>query len=489
MQARALLLTAALLAAGGCSSDQPDQPAGDTTASTVEASAGDPATGGDTTAEEPSTPSGVEWASCGDGGLECATVAVPVDHDDAAGPTVDLALVRLPASGEAVGTIFVNPGGPGASGADFVRSGFRLDPTTSNAYHLVGFDPRGVGASTSVGCRLDRADGPLPDYSPDDRAEADALDDDARSFAQACQAAGSPLLAHVDTASVARDLDQLRQLVGDEQLHYYGFSYGTLIGLVYADLFPERVGHLVLDGVVDPTHTLPDLLRQQTAAFDDLFGELDAACATMTCPDGGVTAAYDRVLTTLEEGPVGQVGPAELENASLLTLYDESLWPLYAQALIEAEQGRYDTLELLNDSFVSGVDFAAYAAVECLDSPHPEGAEAWDAFADELTGLSARFGPAVANELRACAYWPVPPEPARNPVRAPGAPPIVVIGSTDDPATPLENAERVAADLDDGRLVTVEGAFHTSYSSSQCVRDLVEAYFGDGGPPPPDSRC
>jgi pimeloyl-ACP methyl ester carboxylesterase len=417
-------------------------------------------------------------------------VSVPVDHQEPDGPTVELALVRRPATGDPQGTIFVNPGGPGASGFDFVASGFQLDQATSSRYHLVGFDPRGVGRSATIGCDVDRAAGPLPDTSPDDQAEAEALDEDARAFARACAEADSPLLPHVDTTSVARDLDLLRQAVGDEQLHYYGFSYGTLIGLVYADLLPDRIGHMVLDGVVDPTHSLPDLLRQQTSAFDGLFVRLDAACASLTCPDGGITATYDRVLAVLEaEGPVGEVGPAELESASLLALYDESLWPVYARALTEADQGDHQTLELLSDSFVSGVDFATYAAVECIDTPHPEGAEAWDAFARELEGLSSRFGPAVANELRACAYWPVPFGDTREPVRAEGAAPIVVIGSTDDPATPLENAERVAAGLADGRLVTVDGAFHTSYSSSPCVQQLVADYLGDGGPPGPSTRC
>jgi pimeloyl-ACP methyl ester carboxylesterase len=504
MSSRALALALALVVSGpmmaGCGSDAADDTpsTGRDGATTSQAPDDDPTgrDGADTAADGGSTTGGPEfgsatWAPCGPGDLECAVVEVPVDHDQPDGPTLELALNRWPAAGPAEGSIFVNPGGPGASGIDLVRSGFGLDQATMARYHLVGFDPRGVGASTSLGCEVDRTIGPLPDYSPDDEGEARALDEDARAIARACGQADSLLLANLDTASIAADLDLLRQAVGDEVLHYYGFSYGTLIGLVYADAFPDRIGHLVLDGVVDPTHTLPDLLRQQTSAFDGLFDQMEEACRSqLACPDGGIAAAYDRVMAELESsGPVGQVGPAELENATLLSLYDQSLWSPYARALTAADSGRYDTIEALSDSFTDGVSFTAYAGVECVDSPHPEGADAWDAFAAELAAISPRFGAVVANELRTCAYWPVPPVEAREPVRAVGAPPVVVIGSTNDPATPLENARRVAADLEDGRLVVVDGTFHTSYSSSACVQGLVADYFTDAGPPGAETSC
>jgi pimeloyl-ACP methyl ester carboxylesterase len=417
-------------------------------------------------------------------------VAVPLDHDQPDGPTIDLALARRPATGERRGSIFVNPGGPGASGVEFVQS-FSLDTETSAAYDLVGFDPRGVGASTAIGCDNERDVGPLPDFSPDDEAERRALDDDAMSFARDCQASDQTLLPHVTTDQVARDLDLLRQAVGDGELHYLGFSFGTLIGLVYAETFPDRVGHLVLDGVVDPTHDLVDLLTQQALAFEEAFAVLDAACdRRLSCPPGGAAAAHDELLARLErDGPVGEVGTAELEVAGLLALYEDDLWPTYVAGLGEALAGSYGTIEVLSDALTTAVRFGPYAAVECVDGPRPVGAEAWDQFVADVTAVAPRFGPAVANELRTCAYWPVVPGPARGPITAPGAAPVLVIGNTNDPATPLANAEAVAAQLDQAALVVAELDGHTAYSASPCVQALVRAYLLDDVLPAEGTRC
>jgi pimeloyl-ACP methyl ester carboxylesterase len=430
------------------------------------------------------------WTPCG--ALQCATVAVPLDHDRPAGPTVAIALTRRPATGQRRGAIFVNPGGPGGSGVDFVRNGFALDPGTMAVYDLIGFDPRGVGASTAVRCALDRSAGPQPDYSPDTPAEATALETVAERFAQACGASDGPLLAHLRTEDVAADLDLLRQAVGDAQLQYLGFSFGTLIGLVYAQRFPDHVGHLVLDGVVDPEQDLPELLTGQALAFEHAFTVLDAACgATLSCPPGGASRARDELMARLERsGPVGQVGPAELDGATVLTLYDALYWPVYTQALSDAlDRGDYRAIERLSDSYTAIVPFGVYAGVECTDAPRPADNAAWQAFAAGLMAKAPRFGAAVANELVTCASWPVPAGPGRGPVTAPGAGPILVIGNTNDPATPLANAKRVADHLEQGSLVVADIDGHTAYSSSPCVADLVMAYFLDQSIPAAGTRC
>jgi len=432
----------------------------------------------------------IDWQPC-DGGFECGEVMVPVDHSQAGGTEIPLALIRRPATGERRGAIFVNPGGPGASGVEFVRNGFRLDAETGAAYDLIGFDPRGIGLSAGLACSPDRSEGPLPDFSPNDAEEAAGLDAGAQALAERCEATAGALLLYLDTASVARDLDLARAAVGDEQLHFFGFSFGTLIGQVYADLFPERVGHLVLDGVVDPTASLTELLTQQAAAFERSFLALDDACGvSLACPDGGVVATYDRVLDELERtGPIGQVGPAEFEYAALVTLYSEQLQVPYVDALAKAELGDLSGIEQLSDLFVGGIDFGAYAAVECTDSPRPVGLDAWDEFASELAAIAPRFGATVANELRTCALWPVEARPARDPVTAPGAAPILVIGTTNDPATPLVNAELVAANLERSALVVLEADRHTAYQASGCVQEIVQAYFLDDVLPETTTRC
>lgn len=439
---------------------------------------------------EPAQVEPVAWTSCHQG-LSCGRVTAPVDYADLAGPAIEIELVRVEATGDPRGTVFVNPGGPGGSGVDYVVGGFRLEPEVARHYHLVGFDPRGVGLSAGLACTVNRAEGPLPDASPDDQAEAEILEDAARSLAESCGRLDGDLLPHLHTGAVARDLDVLRRAVGDEQLHYVGFSYGTLIGLVYADTFPDRVGHLVLDGVVDPVGGLVALLQGQAVGFDAAFAQMEAACGvSLECPPGGLGAAHDQVVATLDDdGPQGEVGPFEVEMAALVATYSDRLWPLYAAALSLALDGNLGGLEQLSDTFVTVADFTAYAAVSCIDGGRPEGPEGWDGLVADLEARSPRFGAAIANELRVCAHWPVPALPAREPIQALGAGPIMVVGTTNDPATPLVNAEAVAATLDQGHLVIQEGDQHVAYSASACVRALVTDYLVDDTPPPPGVRC
>lgn len=493
----ALALSALVMAGAGCSDGSdaardtvaPIPSAGPVTTAAAPTTPSTGATTAPTTAPPPPV-APADWQPCGS--LTCASVAVPLDHGDPDGPTISIALVRRPATGTRLGSVFVNPGGPGASGVDFVANGFRLDPETARSYDLIGFDPRGVGASTPVACTLDRSAGPLPDWSPDGEAEVAAMDGEAERFAVSCgQADTTGLLAHLRTDDIARDLDRLRAAVGDDQLHYIGFSFGTLIGLVYAQSFPHQVGHMVLDGVVDPEQDLPSLLTAQATAFERAFAVLDDACgARITCPPGGVAAAHDELMARIERsGPVGEVGPTELDSAALITLYDEALWPVYTSALTDALAGDLGAIENLSDTFTRVVPFGAYAGVECTDSPRPATRSAWAAFTAATTAAAPRFGPAVANELLTCAWWPVPAGPARGPVTASGARPILVVGNTNDPATPLANAQTVAGHLEAASLVVADIDGHTAYSASPCVRGLVARYLLADELPPDGTRC
>ncbi len=421
----------------------------------------------------------IEWTPCG--GFGCATFAVPLDHLDPDGPTIDLALRRRSASGgDPIGTLFINPGGPGGSGYDML-SWFSGDPRTLANFDVVGFDPRGVGASTSPDCSIDLTDGPLPDFSPDDQREIDQIDALWADFAARCAAASGDLLPHLGTEAVVADLDLLRRAVGDDQLWFVGYSYGSDIGLVYADLFGDRVGRMVLDGIVDPSHALPDVLAGQAAGFDDVLDRADAACgSSFSCGEGGLLATYDRVHAALESAPVGGVGPTELDTAMIIAGYDQGLWATLAQALIQADNGDLSLVERLSDAYYGLVDFTAYVSVNCIDSPSPNDPAGWDAFTDRMREVSPRFGATVASDMRACAHWPVKTDDPATAITAPDAPPIVIIGTVGDPATPFANAERVAAELERGVLVTHDGEGHTVYGNgNRCVDDLVAAYLVD----------
>ncbi|MFV0524550.1 MAG: alpha/beta fold hydrolase [Acidimicrobiales bacterium] len=483
---RALLAALGLVVAmAGCSGDQAD---GST----------------ETTGPfDPTGPDAAAWAPCPEGPAECARLTVPLDHAAPDGPTVELALARIPATGDRRGSLVVNFGGPGVPGAKVLAGGgFRVDQAVAEHFDLVAWDPRGTGASTGLACATDRAEGPLPDTSPDDPAEAAALDRYHAELTEGCGATNHDLLRSLAPPTMADDLDAVRAVLGDDRLNYYGFSYGTIVGHWYAARYPDRVGHLVFDAVADATNGLDDLLRQQATGFETAFYELDRWCATSdACAVTDLAGTYDRVMIGLETrsvdagavadpGPSGAaVGPNELESATLLALSRDGSWPRYSQALADADAGDWSDLADMADASLTAVPFTPYLATSCVDGAHPVGAEAWDAFADELAGIAPRLGPAVANEVRACASWPVGPvEDPPGPL--PQATPVLVISAAQDPATPLENARRLAGAFGPaGHLITVDGLHHTSYGTSRCVRDRVSAYLVDDDPGPVDARC
>ncbi len=452
-------------------------------------------------ADDSSRPTGtvpvdqVRWEPCDR--MECATVSVPLrygpDGTAATDERLELALVRKPASGPAAGTIFVNPGGPGASGLNFIRAGFDLGPEIGSRFHVVGFDPRGVGDSAGLRCGRSVRPGPRADSSPDSEGEQRLLEAEARSVADQCARLDGQLVANISTSIAARDLERLRLAVGDETLTYYGLSYGTVLGLRYAELHPENVGHMVLDGVVDPGLDLQALLRLQAAAFEEAFIELDGRCGTpllARCPDGGLVTAFDRLMDRLEaQGPIDGFGPTELSYAALIALYSPDLWPLLARGLVDAADSDVATLQALHDRLTGAVQFTSYAAYLCQDSPVPGGPEQWRSFADDLATLAPRFGATVANELLACVHWPSTGLDRPAPIEAAGAGPILVIGTTGDPATPLIGAQQVAETLDSARLVVVEGFHHTAIGYNSCVAEIVRRYLIDSTLPAPNTRC
>ena len=456
------------------------------------------------------TPGPARWSDCG-GGFQCSTVVVPRDHSGQEPGSVNIALIRRPATNrdERIGSLVVNPGGPGASGVEFVREGAETFPADLlERFDLVGFDPRGVNASTGIRC-IDNLDPRANlDRSPDDDAELAALHADAEDYARQCAGRNEDMLPYLSTDDVVADLELIRGSLGDEKLTYAGFSYGTLIGALYADRYPDRVRAMVLDGALDPTHDLEDVRAGQAVAFEAALGRFLADCAgrprCVFSHGANTVAAFDALMASIDASPLPtrragdrrRVGPGLAEFAVLAALYSRAYWPALEAGLALAERGDGSLLLVLadpfrgrkpNGSYSNQVD--AYTAVNCLDYPARTDLGSYTALADRLAPDAPHFARLVAYNDLACAYWPTPPTRAPAPVRAEGAPPIVVVGTTGDTATPYEWAVSVADQLESGVLVRNEGEGHTGFLASVCVFRLVEDYLVTAEPPDDGTVC
>ncbi len=441
------------------------------------------------------TPAPLDWAPCAELRRgECATLNVPLDWSEPGTSTIDLALGRLPATGERIGSLVINPGGPGGSGLRYL--GFEpYGPQISSRFDVVSWDPRGVGASGGLRCNAAVPELLAADPDPDDDAELDALRDAADAVARDCERIEGDVLAHLGTVQVALDLEAIRRAIGDEPLNYHGFSYGTLIGQEYLDRFPDRVRAMVLDGVVDPSLGFEDFLLGQTTAFDDAFRRDADRCraAPGECGVADLLDAYDRVAERVEVSPLpadgGEVGPGELAIAAIQTSYGSEGWRTLGPALAMALGGDGGALRQLADTYFDFGGYASYAAVVCTDSAPPRGVDAFRDFADRARERSSRFGATVANELLPCATWAAPPSGSPRAITAPDAPPVLVVGNTGDAATPYENAVVVAERLESGVLVTVEEEGHTAYGANRCASELIDTYLLTLAVPGADPRC
>ncbi len=468
----------------------------------------------------------LSWETCGEE-FECATVTVPVDYDDPDGDTIELSALRVPATGDdRIGSLLVNPGGPGASGVEYAElAGSVVSEQVRERYDVVGFDPRGVGESSPIDCLEDAE---LDEYlatggSPDDDAEIDALQEQADDFAEGCQTNSGDLLSHIGTPNVARDLDVLRAALGDQQLTYMGKSYGTYIGALYADMFPDRVGRLVLDGAIDPTLTGTEMALGQAEGFERALSAFITWCLEQeTCAAGGseseIRQAISGLLEQVDEEPLSTEDEERPLTEALafygliLPLYltaDEGYEPLN-QALGEAiDEG--DGTMLLNfaDIYLERSSSGEYnnnqnealVAVNCLDYPGTGTIEDAQANAATFTQASPIFGPFLAWGELGCGNIGSDDSsggdgsseddaPGTEPVTADGAAPILVVGTTGDPATPYEWAEGLAGQLSSGVLLTYESAVHTAYrAGSSCIDTAVDAYFLEGTVPEAGTRC
>ncbi len=458
-------------------------------------------------------PAPIGWQDCG-GGFQCARLAVPLDYAASAAGAVSLALIRIRASDPAhrVGSLLVNPGGPGVSAVAFLRSFATGSAPTElrKQFDLVAFDPRGTTGSTPVHClgtsALDSFFHVDPD--PDSSQEVTALDNANRSFASGCQQRSAKVLPHVSTDIAARDMDSVRAALREPTLTYLGYSYGTSLGAAYLDLFPTRVRAMVLDGALDPRLSWDQVLTGQGNGFEQAFRSFlrwcdrtPKSCRFRADSEGDLTAAYERIAAQVETDPLPgtggrTVGPGELSYGAGQALYSTSYWPYLGSALADAAQGKGASLLTLSDLYLertaSGYEntIEANYAVNCVDRPWPKDLASYQRLADALAKTAPHFGPAIGWSGSGCAVWPVPSTGVPHAVRAPGAPPVVVIGTTRDPATPYAWAQGLADQLDKGVLMTFDGDGHTAYrrGAVACLAQPVTAYLLTTKAPAP-TRC
>jgi pimeloyl-ACP methyl ester carboxylesterase len=449
------------------------------------------------------------WSPCESS--ECATLEVPLDYDDPGGRTIDLALLRVPANDpdHRVGSLVVNPGGPGQSGTDFAaQADLAFGDPVLESYDIVGFDPRGVGESAPVDCLGDHeldelvAADPDPDSAPE-RREFVRL---SQALVTGCAERSGDLASHVSTVEATRDMDVLRAALGDSTLDYFGASYGTELGATYAELFPERVGRFVLDGAIDPSLDFRELALGQATGFETALRAYVEDCINTQNPcflGGSVEEGLARISDLLDQIdakplPTATGRQLQIGNAFygiVLPLYVRDYWFLLTAALGDALDGDGSALLRLSDLYNSrGANGytdnsrEAFTAISCLDDPSSIPPGEVPAETPGFEKASPTFGDVFAWGLVSCRGAESTQEPLE--LDGSGAAPIVVIGTTRDPATPYEWAKSLAEQLDSGVLISRDGDGHTGYNKgNECVDDAVHAYLLDGEVPDDGLSC
>ena len=454
----------------------------------------------------------VVWEPCEDK-MQCAKVKVPLDYAKPDGETIEIAALKIASTGKKQGSLMVNPGGPGASGYDFVRdagvSNFS-DKVRAN-FDLIGFDPRGVKRSAPVTCLTDKERDEAREkiYAPETDAGLATMLADNKAIAQKCAQKTGPVLGHIDTVSAAKDLDVLRAVVNDAKLNYAGFSYGTFLGSTYASLFPDKVGRMLLDGAIDPSLGAEELtLGQAKAVEKSLRAYVEHCLQQEDCPlsgtiDDGVQQISDviqSVIATPRAAKDGRiVGGNAFVSGLIVPLYANENWPALTQALDAAMKGDVSLMLRLadlganrnsNGKYTSNTTFA-FSAINCLDYPMTSDPAAMRAEEQQLRAASPTLGYFFAYGGTNCANWPyknvrATPEAAEYT----GSAPIVVVGTTGDPATPVEWASALRKQLGNASLLTWKGQGHTAYGrANNCIRDAVDSYLVDGKEPADNTVC
>jgi pimeloyl-ACP methyl ester carboxylesterase len=504
-------LLSAAMTVSGCSdsSSDPSSTVASSTASSASASAS-------ASAPDPDTAT-IAWGACDDPKatdevLECGTLVVPLDYEDPDGDTIDLALVKVPAGDDRQGAILFNPGGPGGSGFDYVAQGGTIVSAALGAadFDLIGFDPRGVDRSAGIRCLTDAEQDAIAylDDTPDTPAEQSALDDADAAFATACTAKYGDTLQHFSTDNTARDMDAIRKALGDDRISYLGISYGTYLGAVYATMYPDNVRAMVLDSAFEPGgDTLEQQYTTQLVGFEGAFGDWARWCdENDACGfgNGDAAAAWDALVQSLDDAPVanadGRSGnQVVLRRATIAALYSKAEWPALGAALAAAERGDPSGLFGLADEYNGRSPDGTYTTIQqsntvinCASGIEQETPPDPEALAAELRELAPRFAKSVdASDLdgeHGCADL-MPKQPLDE-LSFRGDAPIVVVGGTNDPATPFRWAEEMAAALGEtASLVTYTGEGHGQLLASSCVTTIEAALLVDEQRPDDGTVC
>jgi pimeloyl-ACP methyl ester carboxylesterase len=466
----------------------------------------------------------VAWSPCYKdfGPFQCGTVQVPLDYDSPTGATISIAMIRLPASdpGSRIGSLFLNPGGPGGSGFDFAlfAAPFLFTEEVRARFDIVGFDPRGVARSTALRCfGTPRQWGPFftpfafP-VTPEEEAIWATAD---RYLVSACDKRGGAIGDHISTANVARDLDRLRAAVGDDMLTYAGYSYGSFLGVTYASLFPGKVRAVVVDGVLDPIAWTTGAAGQSDLPFSTRLRSDAGAMATLEeffrlCDEGDCAFGPDSEDRYAELAAKAATGDAVVPYSDLIlmtlqAMYDSFSWEDFAVLLADIEaastasaslQARMEAFQhrpmyITKRGFPQYPNFVeAFPAVSCADSHNPDTYAAWSAAADDADASFGYFGRFWTWVSSPCAEWGFTDDDRyTGPFTAATANPVLVVGNRFDPATRYEGAQTVDALLPNSTLLTVNGWGHTSPFLSQCADEAVATYLLTSTPPPAGTEC
>jgi pimeloyl-ACP methyl ester carboxylesterase len=465
--------------------------------------------------------SAIAWTTCTDikrpdgqvaqpdSSLQCGKLKVPLDYAKPDGPSLEIAVIRTKATGPGrrIGSLLFNFGGPGASGVDTLAQAAKAFGTLNARYDLVSFDPRGVERSSGVRCGTSED---MDKYTalntlPTNEAERAEIDRGTKAFVDTCAQTSDRILPYVGTVNAVQDLDRLRAALGDKQINYFGISYGTQLGAIYATTFPKNVGRMVLDGALDPGVTLKKRTLVQTVGFRHAYGSFLKDCVKEPgqCEIGSDTTIADKnvekLLYDLKAKPI-KVGDRTLTQGLASTaisaaLYSPLTWPLLDQAVGQGLKGDGRILLALADNYNGRLPDGSYTtlmssfpAISCVDTAERPAKQELDRTETEARKLSPLFGSSGLGSI--CTLWPVPGSDVARKVDAAGSAPIVVIGNTGDPATPYEWAPKLAAELGSGVLLTYKGEGHASYlSGDACVKKATDNYLLDGQVPAKGTTC
>jgi pimeloyl-ACP methyl ester carboxylesterase len=451
------------------------------------------------------------WKSCR-GGDECTRLKVPLDYAHPGGRAISIAVLKVPARSKTqrIGSLVVNPGGPGGSGVDYAASASTyFGSELQQAFDIVGFDPRGVGESTPIKCVSDSQLDTLVASDPDPHTAKGMRHSDAllRQLGRGCLEHSGALARHVSTVEAAKDIDVLRAALGDSKLSYFGASYGTFLGATYAGLFPKRVGRMVLDGAVDPDLSAVKMGLVQAHGFEVALRAYVNNCVSKSgCFLGSSvnqgTARIQKFLAQVEKKPlVGSAGRQLTAGNAVLgiwaPLYNKKYWGILDGSLQAAFGGQGGPLLALSDAYTSrgpngylNNSLEALYAINCLDRDDSIPTSEVPSYIPRFEKASPTFGAIFAFGLSSCSTWPIHTQRKPAPIHARGAAPILVIGTTRDPATPLVWARALARQLRSAVLIKRDGDGHTGYhEGNACVDDTVESYLVSGKVPTHEVDC